>query len=124
MRMGVNMALSGQHMDYVLSSDPDCVYDTILGALRGVIWYYNRENEMVKIKHSIEREMSVHRNEQDRQNVSMPNIANSSEQVEFIWMLIVQMFGDYGTSPRSGWIQYDRLDDALEFVNMLLGEER
>lgn len=26
------------------------------------------------------------------------------EQLEVIWMIAVSLFGDYGTSPRSGWI--------------------
>lgn len=25
--------------------------------------------------------------------------------LEFIWMIAVLMYGDYGTSPRSGWIK-------------------
>lgn len=31
-------------------------------------------------------------------------------QLEFIWMLSVLLYGEYGTSPRSGWIQ-----DITEF---------
>ena len=32
----------------------------------------------------------------------------------FLWMCLVQMFGDYGTSPRYGWIE--RPDDACEWL--------
>ena len=27
------------------------------------------------------------------------------ESIELLWMILVQRFGDYGTSPRSGWIE-------------------
>ncbi len=32
----------------------------------------------------------------------------------FLWMCLVMMFGDYGTSPRYGWV--DRPDDACEWL--------
>ena len=32
----------------------------------------------------------------------------------FLWMCLVQMFGDYGTSPRYGWVE--RPDDACEWL--------
>lgn len=32
----------------------------------------------------------------------------------FLWMCLVQMFGDYGTSPRYGWV--NRPDDACEWL--------
>ena len=31
-----------------------------------------------------------------------------------LWMCLVQMFGDYGTSPRYGWV--NRPDDACEWL--------
>lgn len=35
-------------------------------------------------------------------------------QLELIWMILVVMFGDWGTSPRYGWI-----DNISEFINFL-----
>lgn len=34
-----------------------------------------------------------------------------------LWQLIVCMYGDYGTSPRSGWI--NNLEGALRFLEVL-----
>lgn len=39
--------------------------------------------------------------EEERKHLSSEDIA----QLEMIWMICVYLFGDYGTSPRSGWIE-------------------
>lgn len=33
-----------------------------------------------------------------------------------VWFLMVEMFGDCGTSPRVGWINIDKKDDAIAFL--------
>ena len=37
------------------------------------------------------------------------------DKLEIIWMICVFMFGDYGTSPRYGWIE--DVDEFREFIN-------
>ena len=32
---------------------------------------------------------------------------------------MVLMFGDYGTSPRFGWIEIENKDKALDFLNSI-----
>ena len=39
-------------------------------------------------------------------------------QLHFIYMMLVQMFGDYGTSPRFGWI--DDKEGAAAFLDDLI----
>lgn len=120
MRETVKQALNGEHAIYEISPEPEDSYDTILGALQGVIAYNGLKDAITTVKHSIELELSLHHNYWDRNNVGRPSSTKGNEQFEVIWMLLVQMFGDYGTSPRWGWINLDRLEDALEFVNLLL----
>ena len=38
-------------------------------------------------------------------------------QLEIIWMFLVLMYGEYGTSPRSGWIDEDNFDELREFID-------
>jgi len=33
------------------------------------------------------------------------NDEETANQIEVIWMMAVELFGDYGTSPRTGWIE-------------------
>lgn len=37
-------------------------------------------------------------------------------QLEVIWMICVELFGDYGTSPRSGWIELENKDSFYQFI--------
>lgn len=47
---------------------------------------------------------------------------NEIETVEAImWFLLVCMFGEYGTSPRFGWIE--KRNEAIAFLNSLLQDE-
>lgn len=45
-----------------------------------------------------------------------------SETVKAVlWFLLVCMYGDYGTSPRFGWIE--NKEKAMDFLNGILPEE-
>lgn len=44
-------------------------------------------------------------------------------QFEIFWMLLVLMFGEFGTSPRNGYINNEQIDDAILFVNWLIDTE-
>lgn len=37
-------------------------------------------------------------------------------QLEIVWMFLVLLFGEYGTSPRSGWIDEDNFEEAYNFM--------
>lgn len=38
-------------------------------------------------------------------------------QLQIIWMICVELFGEYGTSPRSGWIEPENKDDFYKFID-------
>ena len=37
-----------------------------------------------------------------------------------LWQMLVLMFGDYGTSPRYGWIYNEYCNDAADFLEYIL----
>lgn len=39
------------------------------------------------------------------------------KQLQVIWMICVELFGEYGTSPRSGWIEPENKDDFYKFID-------
>ena len=41
-------------------------------------------------------------------------------QLQTLWMIIVEWFGDYDTSPRSGWI--DKPKECKEFLEKIIKE--
>lgn len=38
-------------------------------------------------------------------------------QLQVIWIICVKLFGDYGTSPRSGWIKEEHKEKFYQFVD-------
>ena len=40
-------------------------------------------------------------------------------QFEIFWMMLVLQFGDYGTSPRSGWLEMDNKDEIISFIDSI-----
>lgn len=40
-------------------------------------------------------------------------------QLEVIWMIAVSLFGDYGTSPRSGWIESDKYIAFCKWIDTI-----
>lgn len=50
----------------------------------------------------------------EREKYDLKNTA----QIEIIWMICVLLFGNYGTSPRSGWIE--KIKDFDVFIDDLI----
>ena len=85
-------------------------YD-MLDALDNVVWY-NDLGEYVADWKELKPDMTGYIRPTYRDNCYSDDIVN---QLEVLWMIAVSMYGDYGTSPRSGWII--NTDDFYEFVN-------
>lgn len=41
-------------------------------------------------------------------------------QLQIIWMICVLLYGDYGTSPRFGWIDSDKWSNCKDFLYVLI----
>lgn len=71
--------------------------ETLIDALDSVTWYNGLCEE-------IERWASLPKNKQYN-SIPVPEICWHQEQLQVIWMIAVNLFGNYGTSPRGGWIE-------------------
>lgn len=38
-------------------------------------------------------------------------------QIQVIWMICVELFGDCGTSPRTGWIEKKNREEFFRFID-------
>ena len=85
-------------------------YD-MLNALDNVVWY-NDLGEYVFAWKELEPNITGYISPDYRDNGYPDEIVC---QLEMLWIIAVSMYGDYGTSPRSGWIT--NIDDFYEFVN-------
>ena len=88
--------------------------EDLIDALDSVTWYNGLAEEIVHWKDPGYFDESMHSLGWiwDRFN-DFPLEARA--QLEIIWMICVVLFGDYGTSPRSGWIE--NIEAFYEFVD-------
>lgn len=79
--------------------------DDLIKAIASVVWYDGIGEDILEWKKILPSVQTgcVHR---------AYSYKNSSLQT--IWMICVLLFGNYGTSPRSGWIE-----DVFEFHNFI-----
>lgn len=124
-------AVSTNDEYYQYGPDESECNDTLLSALQSVV-FYNGLSEQLKVarKHLLTQKQKIKDGEFDVQTCrpdclcSFDSNGNSNdfEQFEIFWMLLVLMFGNYGTSPRYGWINPEQIDDAVLFIDWLIEE--
>jgi hypothetical protein len=85
-----------------------CEHGTLFDALESIIWY-NGHYEWMK---ELRDELVQYREER---HFPKPDDIEWHTEQHTIWMLLVGMFGDWGTSIRSGWLQ--EIDDCIEFID-------
>lgn len=73
--------------------------EKLLDALDSVTWYNGLAEQVLEWK-KIPVEPTIDGKPQIKHLYS----SLDGEQLEVIWMIAVSLFGDYGTSPRTGWI--------------------
>ena len=74
----------------------------IIDALDSVIWYNGLGEEVLKW---IELEPDIHGTISHERAYKYPFEDDGDAQLQLIWMICVCLFGDYGSSPRVGWIE-------------------
>lgn len=87
--------------------------EKIIRALDSVIWYncYG-ENVLGWIKYG---DAIVNNSEWNIIMCPFDDLKNNTG-LTIIWMILVDMFGDYGTSPRSGWIERENWNECKNFI--------
>lgn len=89
-------------------------------------WYNGYEDEFDKVLNYLKDRKTIKENELYFEIPKPDFIKPEDEIMELYWMLLVFTFGNYGTSPRSGWIYRDKLDDCInhitEMINKTYGE--
>lgn len=92
---------------------------TIIDAINSVCWYNGYDD--------IVRSVISHIKDWDKEDVIVPlrgNISCIPDEYEeklieqLIWMLCVLMYGDYGTSPRGGWVE--NRDGAIKLLERFI----
>lgn len=86
---------------------------TLFDALESIVWY---DGHYVWLKELHNKLKSC----REESFFSMPNDIEWHTEKHTIWMLLVGMFGSWGTSIRSGWIE--KTAECAEFIEALCKE--
>lgn len=84
-----------------------------------VVWYNGYQGEIGDWIEALER------GENDCPLEILPDDRDGAYafgQLQVLWMFLVEWFGDYGTSPRYGWIEKCNLDDCVEFLKKVVAQ--
>lgn len=95
--------------------DNERLHDAVL-----MLMYYNGLwCDLLEIKNAL-------KNTQDKTygHVSFPKcLGDDCDHIaNTFWAILVLMYGDYGTSPRFGWIEKEGVNDAIEFIDAILND--
>lgn len=86
--------------------------EKIIDALDAVTWYNGLAKEIIEWK----------KLPKDDDVIACPDIKDS--QLQVIWMICCILFGDYGTSPRTGWIYTENVGEFHKFIDAITFTER
>lgn len=98
--------------------------EDLTDALDSVTWYNGLAEEILKWKNMDNYDDKTPYNTKYPDNWLSPKIeffyswpAEAKEQLQVIWMICVMLFGEYGTSPRYGWIE--NKDEFFDFIDKI-----
>lgn len=79
-----------------------------LVALLDVLYYNGYKEVIYELISYIESNEDVY-------GISQPNFLGNDydDPLRILWSVLVMLYGDYGTSPRTGWIEKDRKKECL-----------
>ena len=93
--------------------------DSLIDSLDSVTWYNGLAEYILEWKKGKHLEIlhgtSIHWSYDDQQKLD----SASFNQLQVIWMICVNLFGEYGTSPRSGWIEIENIEAFHDFLDRI-----
>lgn len=85
--------------------------EKLLNALDNVTWYNCYYEALEKIKTEISNKKL--------DEVTYYYDYGDDWGFQIIWMILVLMFGDYGTSPRTGYLTLKNKDEIIDFIDKI-----
>lgn len=99
--------------------------DVTLEALGTIVWYNGWYDTLQEIKLYIQTELKKNMNEPSYYGIAKPKFLRNIDSDLFpciVWSILVLQCGEYGTSPRTGWIEKGRAEEAIKIIDALCAE--
>ena len=94
--------------------------ESLIAALDSVTWYNGLAEYVMKWKTDCPKVNGTIVSEESYCCGEIDSVIY--DQLQVIWMICVELFGDYGTSPRSGWIE--DVDGFCKFIDDITALQR
>lgn len=89
--------------------------EILISALSAIVWYNDMLQTLLELKNIILKT--------NEKTVKRPAHGYFKDaQFEVFWMMFVLIFGNYGTSPRSGWLEMKYRKEIVEFIDTITEE--
>ena len=105
------------------------LYNNLIENLNSIIWYNGIYEGLWKLKEDLLKSkdygnyLSYGENDIQEKGSFPLYVYNHEEfdnsQFEIFWMLLVLKYGNYGTSPRTGWLELKNKKEIIEFIDTL-----
>ena len=86
----------------------------IIDVLDSIVWYNGIGDILLKLKEDI-----INSEGETYSKLKYKYDEFSNNQFEIFWMMLVLMYGDYGTSPRSGWLNMENKNEIISFIDQI-----
>lgn len=86
----------------------------IIDVLDSIVWYNGIGDILLKLKEDITNSEG-----ETYSKLKYKYDEFSNNQFEIFWMMLVLMYGDYGTSPRSGWLNMENKNEIISFIDQI-----
>lgn len=98
-------------------------YNELVDAITTALRYNGYDEEIIELRDKMQN-FNNSKKTSKYDNFSMPafplDFITENEQFHLFSMILVLMFGEYGTSPRFGWISQERVEECIEFLNIMI----
>ena len=112
----INMAILGGDMleNFEFDEGKKVGEKKIISAIEAVVWYNGLGEFILPWREKTPDDFTDYIRPDYRDKGYEENLV---AQLEIIWIIAVMLYGDYGTSPRGGWIE--NIDGFKKFIDMI-----
>lgn len=94
-------------------------YEQLIEVLNSITWYNCIYESLLELKQDIVNLSNSGTYTKINKCLEYKHDRFDDEQFEIFWMMLVLMYGEYGSSPRSGWLYLKYKEEIIEFIDKI-----
>ena len=93
--------------------------EDLIETLDSIVWYNGIYEGLEKIKEDLLIQNTNDKYTRFGKTTEYKHEEFYDDQFEIFWMMLVLLYGNYGTSPRSGWLEMENKEKIIEFIDKI-----